>query len=83
MEQFSLPFEEKTSEESLSKSKILQWSKEARDEQYQKLIGQKPFSDMTPEQIAEGILDPEAEKEAVLRRNLDDDKRETTETYRR
>lgn len=82
MEQFSLPFEDTPKEESpLTKEDILQWTPEQRISLYKELIGQEPFTDMAPEQIAKGILDPETERTRVLQKNLEEDREERAKTY--
>lgn len=59
------------------------WPQELRNQRYKELVGQFPETTLSDEEIAKGILYPEEEREAVRRRNLEDDKGETIKTYRR
>lgn len=58
----------------IQRNRILyELSDEARNGMYKTLIGQEPIG-LSDEAIAEGILDPEKERERVLRENLEEDR---------
>jgi hypothetical protein len=59
------------------------WPEEVRNEKYRQLIGQPPTPGLSEEQIAEGILHPDKERERVERENRNDDKSERDSLYRR
>lgn len=59
------------------------WNEEIRRQRYKELVGQEPKSSLSEEQVAQGILHPEAERERVLQENRAEDQQEAIQTYRR
>ncbi len=59
------------------------WRDDIRDALYTKLVGEKPKGSIDEFQIADGILNPEAERTRLLHKNRAEDRDDTTELYRR
>lgn len=80
-EQFSLPFENSSQENSPTREEILSWDTEKRNALYKELIGQRPRLNMTQEQITDGILNPDKERERIITENREEDREDVRSHY--
>lgn len=54
------------------------WPEERRNQRYKELVGELPNPSLSEEQIAKGILYPEAEQTRLLSLNREEDKNDPT-----